>query len=261
MRDIYRVKLVGVVALVALGLYDAPNAEQRSAPMSPPEPVPVEIASMAPSATIPPQFAGTWDYNAQESINILTGRPEQAPRSATQGGRAAGPPVRVGGGQGTGGGGRGAGSFGGASGFGGTPPSNGLGLGPTPEMMREQRDMSRDLLEVPETYKIALAATEITFVDDIERERTYTIGGRKQKYRLGASEFSARVEWTGTQLRKEIEGTLGFRMTETYFLSPDGQRLFVMIRVGQANRNRQPSGYNRVYDRVDPAPAESARAN
>src|SRR5689334_8344112 len=134
MRDVSRVKLVGVVALSTLGLYEVSHAAQRSAPTLPAEPVPVEIATMAPSPKIPPQFAGVWDYNAQESINILTGRPEQAPRSATQGGRAAGPPARVGGGQGTGGGGRGAGGFGGASGFGGAPPSNGLGLGPTPEM-------------------------------------------------------------------------------------------------------------------------------
>lgn len=128
-------------------------------------------------------------------------------------------------------------------------------------MMREQRDMSRDLLEVPEQYRIALGSGEITFTDDIERERTYAIDGKKQKYRLGASEFNARVEWDGTQLRKEIEGALGFRMTEVYFLSPDAKRLFVIVRVGQPSRNRQQSGFNRVYDRIEPsAQAEAALA-
>jgi hypothetical protein len=164
----------------------------------------------------------------------------------------------MGGTTGSGGGGRGAGGFGGNGSFGSDTQLRGTGLGPTPEMMREQRDMSRDLLEVAEQYTIALGSGQITFVDDIERERTYPIGGRKQKYQLGASEFTARIEWTGRELRKEIEGNLGFRMTEVYFLSPDAKRLFVMVRVGQPNRNRQQSGFNRVYDRVEPVSPASA---
>ena len=128
-------------------------------------------------------------------------------------------------------------------------------------MMREQRDMSRDLLEVAEQYTIALAGGAITFSDDLERERIYPLDGKKQKYRLGASDFDARMEWTGTQLRKRIEGSFGFRMTETYFLSPDGRRLFVIVRVGQPGRNRQLSGFNRVYDRIDPAPSADTVAS
>jgi hypothetical protein len=257
MRDSFRVNLVGAVVLAALGSSAGLDAEQRRPPTPAAEPVTVSVAT--PTASIPAEFAGTWDYNPLESVNILTGRPEQAPRSATQGSNRGGTVVTRGGGSAAGGG-RGAGGFSAGGGDFGAPrpPSSGLGLGPTPEMMREQRDMSRDLLEVPEQYTIALGPDAITFTDDLERERTYPTDGRKQKYRLGASEFSARVEWNGTELRKDIEGSLGFRMTEVYFLSPDAKRLFVMIRVGQQNRNRQPSGFNRVYDRVDPsAPAEA----
>lgn len=257
MRESFRV-LVGVVAVSGMGLQATPRADQAPVP-APAPPAAVDVPALASAVTIPGEFAGTWDYNPQDSINILTGRPEQAPRSATQGGRAAPPPARVGGTTGTGGGGRGAGGFGGSNGFGtDAPPRGGLGLGPTPEMMREQRDMSRDLLEVAEQYTIELGPGQITFVDDIERERTYPVGGRKQKYQLGASEFTARIEWTGKEIRKEIEGNLGFRMTEVYFLSPDAKRLFVMIRVGQPNRNRTQSGFNRVYDRVEPVSTASA---
>lgn len=117
-------------------------------------------------------------------------------------------------------------------------------------MIRERRDMSRDLLEVPEAYTISFGDGTVVFVDDLERERAYALDGRKQKYRLGASEFAARVSWNGTQLRKDIEGSLGFKMSETYFLSPDATRLFVIVRVGEPARNRQPEGFNRVYDRV-----------
>ena len=258
MRDVLRVQQIGAVALMAVGLSAALDAQGRGASRQ--GAAQVEVVTLARSTDVPPQFAGTWDYNALESINILTGRPEQAPRSATQGSRGGAVPPRSTGGGGASGGGRGAGGFGGGGGggdFGTVRPTGGLGLGPTPEMMREQRDMSRDLLEVPEQYTIAVTSTGISFVDDIERERTYSLDGRKAKYRLGASEFSARVEWTGTELRKEIEGSLGFRMSEVYFLSPDARWLFVMVRVGQSSRNRPQSGFNRVYDRVDSASSEA----
>jgi hypothetical protein len=52
-------------------------------------------------------------------------------------------------------------------------------------------------------------------------------------------------------MRKSIEGIYGFRMSETYFLSPDGRRLFVMVRVGQPRRDAPQVGFNRVYDRVE----------
>ena len=192
------------------------------------------------SVALPVEFAGVWDYNALESINIVTGRPEQSPRSATQRGAAVVPQN---------------GRASSSGGEGGPAPgrvsvTRGLGLGPTPEMMREARDMSRDLLEVPEALTISVRNQAVSFTDDIDRERTYPVDGSKQKYRLGASEFHARVEWTGTQLRKDIEGSFGFRMSEVYFLSPDARRLFVIIRLGSQGRNRLPTGVNRVYDRV-----------
>jgi hypothetical protein len=124
--------------------------------------------------------------------------------------------------------------------------------------------MSRDLLEVPETLAIAVTASDtvVTFTDDLDRERVYPIDGRKRDYRLGASEFKASLRWNGTQLRKDIEGAFGFRLSEIYFLSPDTRRLFVILRLGTPNRNTPPAGFDRVYDRVDAsAGAEGASIN
>jgi hypothetical protein len=39
-------------------------------------------------------------------------------------------------------------------------------------------------------------------------------------------------------------------MSETYFLSEDGQRLFVIIRIGDPRRPETMAGVNRVYDRI-----------
>ena len=207
------------------------------------------------------QLAGQWFYNADESINIATGRPEQAPKSATQrtpGARA--------GGAGLGGGRTGAGpGYGRSTGAGESAAPDGSGgprpgvlfrageIGPTISMMQESRSLRRDLMEVPEALKIAVALNAVTFTDDLERSREFPTSGLKQKYQLGAARFAASTEWKDSQLQKHIEAADGFRMTETYFLSPDGNRLFVIVRLGDVTKKGAPLvGVNRVYDRADP---------
>jgi hypothetical protein len=118
--------------------------------------------------------------------------------------------------------------------------------------LRENRDLTRDLLEIAETLEFAVTDDAVTITDDLERSRTYPTDNSRRRYRLGASEFFARVRWEDGRLRRDIEGSFGFRMTETYFLSPDANRLFVIIRVGEAARNRPQAGVDRVYDRISP---------
>lgn len=231
MRDFIRVVFAGglAVAMVA-GRPDSGAAQTAQAP------------GAVPVVQLPPQFAGVWDYNAAESVNIVTGRPEQSPRNAVQRGAPVAPNPQPTLGRSTA-----------AQAGGGTSEPSSLmrAFAPSPQMMREARDMARDLLEVPEAFTIVIGENSITFTDDIDRARTYPVDGRREKYLLGASQFNARLMWNGIQLRKEIEGAFGFRMSETYFLSPDARRLFVMIRVGTPGRNKQLLGFNRVYDRVD----------
>jgi hypothetical protein len=193
------------------------------------------------AAPAPSAFEGRWRYNAQDSLNVATGRPEQAPRSATQrGGTRSGPTLpsaRRGSDRG---------GYGGGIGVSRQPD-----IGPTPAMVRASRDLMRDLLEIPESLTITVKSDSVAFVDDIDRERTYPTDGSKRDYHLGASQFGARVEWRNSQLRMDIQGDFGFRMNETYFLSPDGQRLFVILRVGGTSPDA-PIGADRVYDRVAP---------
>lgn len=177
----------------------------------------------------PEQFAGTWDYNADESIDITTGRPEQNPR-----GPVARRPVA-----------RGRAS--------GASSERGTLFPPSPESMRESRELARDLLEVPETLTLRVSADSVTIIDDLDRELAFPIDGSRQRYRISAAEFFARVRWEGDRLRKDIEGTFDFRMSEVYFLSPDANRLFVIVRVGEPGRGRPLIGFDRVYDRVEPA--------
>ncbi len=191
----------------------------------------------------PSDFSGLWDYNADQSLNVLTGRPEQRPRSATlRGGVPVGPlatPAR------SEEGGRG-------SRDGRVRLGAANGIGPTPAMMRESRDLARDLLEVPETLQIDVGDGTITITDDLERSRTYTTDGRKERQQIAASRFDVRTSWVDGQLRQEISGAFDFRLTQTYFLSPDGDRLFVILRVGEPRDDEPQAGYDRVYDRISP---------
>ena len=263
---------------------------QQAQPPSTPTP---QGATPVPSdkAPGPEFFTGTWGYNADYSVNAATGRPEQNPKAANtrrpgstgsgaggsrppgSGGSSGGSSGGTGGTGGTGGGGYGggaggypggAGGYGGPGGYGGGAsgyPGGGFGGGdggmsPFTLSMSELRGLERDLLEVPEVLKIKVTDGTVSFTDDLDRERTYPTTGKKQHYQLGAASYDAKVHWEGNQLFKEIEGTRGFKMHETYFLSEDGKRLFVIIRVGdpptekEKEKGAQIVGVNRVYDRV-----------
>ena len=223
-------------------------------------PAPASVPPQSPTAQLEAPgasaFPGQWDYNAADSVIAGTTRPEQAPRAA--GWRGAGVPMGGsgsatqgggggrGGGTGTGGGGRGSGVGMGAPGMGA-----GSGRMRVPAAFaNEARDAARDLLEVPETLTIAVTPDEVTFTDDLGRALTFPTDGRKHKRQLGAARFDAQTRWSGNQLRKSIETAVGFKMTETYFLSADGQRLFVIIRVGEPKPDEPIVGVDRVYDRV-----------
>jgi len=214
-----------------------------------PVPAPGSAAESTPAANV--HFTGLWVYNEDESVNAATGRPERSPRSATvripaaRGGpttTAPAPAGRVGGG--------GPASGAGVPGASGQPARSSQ-LGPTVAMIQENRSLTRDLLEVPESLTIKIATNQITFVDDLARQRVYSTDGLKERFQLGAARFNAAVEWEGVQLIKRIDAADGFRMTETYFLSDDAKRLFVIVRVGSSRRNAPMMGVNRVYDRAD----------
>lgn len=214
-----------------------------------------------PAATA--AFAGVWDYNALESVNAATGRPEQTPQNAARRNPAAGQPPAAGGSGGGGGtaggggtGGGGGGGRGGGGGGGTTPGSFGVGgiggggaRSGRQMAIVETRELVRDLLEVPELLTLKVTPESVIITDDLDRERAYPTDYKKRKYQLGAAQFDARARWDGAVFKKEIEAARGFKMFETYFLSDDGNRLFVIIRIGEQTKTAAVVGVNRVYDR------------
>jgi hypothetical protein len=213
-------------------------------------------------------LAGVWTYDADDSVNAATGRPEMNldQRRAAGFGR---PSVAPGGRDSGGGGAAGGGTAGSPAAGTGTitdvDPGGGLrnpGLGGADTWgfatgglgsaiaAAEMRRTQRDLLEIARRWTIGVTADAVTFKDDLDRERTYATDDKKQKYLLGAAEFEAKTHWDGVKLVKEIEASYGFKMTETYSVSSDGARLFAIIRVLGRSKDAPVVGANRVYDRV-----------
>jgi hypothetical protein len=245
MRPLSHAMLLSSLALLFTGVsLGASTGQKESQPASAAEP-----AATAAAAVTRESFTGIWAYNSQDSMNAVNGRNENAP-GATH--RPNSVPGARSGGNGTGPGSLGPGTGGnGITGF-GQPSQN-----PSPFaslVVNEKRDLVRDLLEVPVELRIRLTDAAITFVDHLDRELTYPTSGKKQKYQLSASIFEAKTYWDGPQLKKDIEATEGFRMSEVYFLSGNGKRLFVIVRVGDP-KSKDPEtplvGVNRVYDRVE----------
>jgi hypothetical protein len=113
-----------------------------------------------------------------------------------------------------------------------------------------RRDTRRDLLEIAPALALAGTAESLTITDDLERQLSFPADGTRQKYQLGAAVFEARGVWDRDRFVVEIEGPDGLQIHETWFLSQDGSRLFLVIRVGEVAPGVRPVGVNRVYDRV-----------
>lgn len=224
---------------------------------------PRTVSSAAPQPSVLEGLSGVWDYNADLSVDAATGRPEQAPRSAAArqvAPAASSPAVRP---PATGGGAP-AGTSAGATNNGGTGSGGGSSGGGGPVgatfdearrqmallLAAERRTLLRDLLEVPEKLTIRAAAAEVSITDDLKRERIFATDGKRRKYQLSAATFEASSGWQDSAFRKEIHGSNNFKMTETYVLSEDGKRLFVIIRIGDPKRPETMAGVNRVYDRI-----------
>jgi hypothetical protein len=273
-----------VTGAVALSLVASVPAAQSQGPATPPA-----ISTTTPAETPRfDQFEGTWKYVADESVNAYTGRPEHAPTrtgtNARSGGGGSGgggsrPPSQPGGPgiggnpgggnpggypgpAGTGSGGQNPPTVGGAvPGLMGGIPTTNAPPGIDPSMFRGgwaaawARSAQRDLLEVPWSLTIDVTPEAVTFVDDLERSRTYLTDAKRKKFQLGAAVFHAKTYWEGARLRKDIDAVGQFKMTETYFLSEDASRLFVIIRLGDpkqaASKNAPLAGVNRVYDRAE----------
>jgi hypothetical protein len=226
-----------VVAAMVSGIVQAP-------PASPAPAVPGAPAVPVPSTRPLSEFAGAWKYNEELSVNATTGRSETARAVNDRRGVGAGPGAGISGGGGAGN--RRSGSAG-VGGRGGTTVG-----GPVDgafSLFIASRDTRRDLLEIAPRLRVEVSEQAMTVTDDLDRPLVFPLDSSKQKYQLGAATFEARTSWDAGQLKTDIEGPDGLKMFQTWFLSEDGTKLFLIIRVGVPVPGARPVGVNRVYDR------------
>ena len=200
-----------------------------------------EPQSPAPEANSSPvKLAGSWEYS--EDASKEDPRNWRRPVGSTQplanpGGFPAGGP--------DGGGRRPAGD----PGWGG-----GGGFIPRPASAQFEGDLRRalrDLLEVAETFDIVLKPDQVVITDDLDRTLTFSTTGKKEKHRIGATNFETKTVWEGAILKQDIEAIGGFHMTQVYFPSADGQTLFVSMTVDKPEFKPPIKPITRTYRRVN----------
>jgi len=232
-------------------------------------------AAQAPVRAERARFAGVWQYDEVLSLDAATGQPERPPTrerspglvrpgSSSPSGMTPDRPPGSGGSILIGPGGVGTSCTncgGGSTGAGAAVTINqeaarraaNMSNGATPVTIPhidEGYSLKRDLLEISEQLVLSVTADAVIVTDDLERTRTYRTNGKGQKQQLGSSSFETKTRWEGAQLRKEISGALGFKMTEIWAVSEDGSQLLTMIRIAQARKDAKPMGVDRVYQRV-----------
>ena len=232
--------------LVGLGVFAcvAGGSARQASPTSP--------SAQAPSASGPPpaeraaNLAGSWEFDDGQSKEDQRNwrRPVGAARPipSNTGGRGGGFP------------GSSAGYPGGPGGM--MPPMGGGGGGfvPRPSSAAydtELRRALRDLLEVAAGYEIALKQDQVIITDDLERTLTFSTSGKKEKHRIGATNFESRTSWDGGLLMQDIEAVGGFHMSQVFFPAEDGQSMFVSIRVDKPDFKPPIKPITRTYRRTN----------
>ncbi len=197
-----------------------------------PAPAPAPLSAEA-NAAVGQRFSGTWEYNPELSVDAATGRSESSAAASQRRGVIGGPAPAV---------------VRGTAGLG--PSSSSVIQDGVYSLYVARRDTRRDLLEIAPQFRIQVAQDALVVTDDLDRVLTFPANGEKQSYQLGAALFDARSSWDGDRFRIDIEGPDGLKIDETWFLSEDGSRLFLVIRVGDPDKDTRVVGVNRVYDRV-----------
>ena len=124
----------------------------------------------------------------------------------------------------------------------------------------DARRALRDLLEIAQSYTLAVHEKDVTITDDLGRSTTYATDGRREKHQFGATEFDARTTWDHALLSQQIEALDLIRMSQVFMPSEDGRSLFIWIKVEKPEMNPPIKPITRVYSRTVPAPGVAKRA-
>jgi hypothetical protein len=238
--------------LVALGavLAWAPALRADTQGPPPPQTLPQAADQAAPPTTPPgtagiPTFSGHWKLNVQDSEDArqkmkqsMEGRD---PGSSSGGGGGGGGYGRGGGG---GGGGRGGGGGGGYGRGGGGGRRSAGGSGSTTQSSRDSQGPRALLFNAPQELTVTQTATEIAILDQDGLMRALHPDGKS--YKADTGEDEVKTKWESDHLVVETKAKSGTKLTETYGLDAEKQRLTIVLNA--EGGSRPALSVRRVYD-------------
>lgn len=197
----------------------------------------------SPGTTLAPEnldLSGSWVLNTDLSDDPGDMRLEDGMVSGTMGGRPGG----MGGGRptgGMGGGGRMPGGMGGRGGMRGAPP----------DQMNRERMMQTVRMAAPPPRRIVVEHHDSTVSVQSNRERPADLVTNWKKVELeienhGKLDIKARWQERALQIEREVHD--GGKVTQSYSLSSDGERMLVETRLDMGRGQEQVFHY--VYDRT-----------
>ena len=143
------------------------------------------------------------------------------------------------------GGRRGGGGFGRGGGGGGFP--GGRGSGESPETERRRTEALRVITEAPEY--LTIVQTESLVIITTGDGRTTRLSPDGKKIKDDSTGIERKTKWDGNKLVSDITGAWPGKITETYVVDPEHDRLNVTL---QMDNSRGPNAgvVHRVYDRL-----------
>lgn len=114
---------------------------------------------------------------------------------------------------------------------------------------REQRQGRMGaLMEATVAFEIVQDDSSVTFATSGREKLVLYSDGRKVKHSVeGFGTVETKARWKGDKLVVERQMPQGGKVTRTYRISEDGQRLYVMVKL-EGGRMPRPIEYRQVYD-------------
>lgn len=110
------------------------------------------------------------------------------------------------------------------------------------------RRAMRDLLELAQQYTIDVGNDTVTLSDDLQRATTFATDGRREKHRLGATEYESKTSWNAdNQLVQEWSRGKDLKVHVIWLPANEGNALFVWIKVEKPTFTPPIKDIKRVY--------------
>lgn len=112
---------------------------------------------------------------------------------------------------------------------------------------REMHGEASNVFQPPDSMTITYQAPELKITDSTGKERKYFTDGRKTEEEVRSRKMTFTSRWEDDSLIVESQGPDGGKISQTYYLSPEGNKLYIKLRMQPMMLDRSITVV-RVYD-------------